>query len=108
MRIYLLYMARVLILGISSAIMLSILFFGCKKDKIENDEAENELDHYIYTVPELLNDGWEVASLDTSKAEIVRMFTVVDGILAGEYTEIHSFLNTEKIGCKRSRRQKFS
>ena len=47
---------------------------------------------YLYMEPELLDDGWDVASLDTSKAEVRHMLTAVDHIRMGINTEIHSLL----------------
>lgn len=57
----------------------------------------NAMTRYLYIVPEAINDGWEVASLDTSKVEIRNMLSAVDTIrMEGISAEIHSFLIISK------------
>ncbi|HPD96159.1 MAG TPA: serine hydrolase [Tenuifilaceae bacterium] len=71
-----------------SFLMLGIISFTqCKKD--ETDTISGKID---YTTPELTNDGWEVATLDTNNKTVRNMFVAVDNIKNRVYTEIHSLL----------------
>ena len=51
---------------------------------------------YLYKTPEQDDDGWEVASLDTSNSKFQKIFDGIDAIRYGTYTEVHSCLIVHK------------
>lgn len=68
-------------------LILFVFMSCCSSSTIEQEEPD-----YSYTVPEVIDDGWEVGSLDSVGIDMVGVVEIVRDIFAGEYPVIHSLL----------------
>ncbi len=61
-------------------------------EDVKKNLTANAKSKYLYEEPELINDGWETASIDMSDHKSQILLDGVDAVRFGEYTKIHSIL----------------
>ena len=75
-----------------SVALVALPLAGCALQHPRLDAGGQPVTRYAYTVPEQTDDGWETASLAAVGIEEEPITRMVEGILTGDFPNIHSLL----------------